>query len=384
MLLRGVPLEQVAAVHAAVAEGFDLDEVLAVEGLPKRAWFEAELSWKRRLVEDDAVFAAYERELNDHQEKLSRRVSPIDQDVEAWVTFLRLYGDHDEPFVWLGELGLALPDLSRLSRHWTSRFEAEPRLAKKATKLAKKLEDRAADGKAVVLERVTVGARALLASAAAGSFVEATGVDDGGAEVAPEVTAPVMGLDRYAALTAKLTDWLLAPPSGVPEPYLAPVGPTAAGTAAVARLWRRASPLFSAVIAVVNPLNISVPAQFALHGADATTALRARTSSRRTAPLFGSKTRRQTRRTIGEWYRQRSTRCSTPQLTSPDTQTASTCRRLSSLRPPNDPTRGENRLSEQWLHMHNSCRAHPTRSNFGLCASSPGLELDQVFGAHLV
>ena len=55
MLLRGVPLEQVAAVHAAVAEGFDLDEVLAVEGLPKRAWFEAELSWKRRLVEDDAA-----------------------------------------------------------------------------------------------------------------------------------------------------------------------------------------------------------------------------------------------------------------------------------------------------------------------------------------
>ena len=79
----------------------------------------------------------------------------------------------------------------------------------------------------------------------------------------------VEAVGRYAALTAKLTDWLLAPPSGVPEPYLAPVGPTAAGTAAVARLWRRASPLFSAVIAVVNPLNISVTAQFALHGADA-------------------------------------------------------------------------------------------------------------------
>ena len=65
MLLRGVPLEQVAAVHAAVAEGFDLDEILSVESLPKRAWFEAELSWKRRLVEDGDIFADYERALHD-------------------------------------------------------------------------------------------------------------------------------------------------------------------------------------------------------------------------------------------------------------------------------------------------------------------------------
>lgn len=205
MLLRGVPLEQVAAVHAAVAEGFALDEVLAVEELPKQAWYEAELSWKRRLVEQQDVFSTYEQALEDHQQRLARRVVPIDDEVEAWVAFLRLYGDHDEPFAWLSELGLALPDLARLSRQWTRRFEAQPRLAKKADKLAKKLEARAAAGEAIVLGPITVGGRALHPSAAAGSFEGdsrrlAKAVEGRGAEVA----APVMGLDRYAALTAEL------------------------------------------------------------------------------------------------------------------------------------------------------------------------------------
>ncbi|HHH29708.1 MAG TPA: hypothetical protein ENK57_15370, partial [Polyangiaceae bacterium] len=206
MLLRGVPLEQVAAVHAASAEGFDLDEVLAVEQLPKRAWFEAELSWKRRVVEREETFAAYEEALKAHQERLARRVVPIDEDVEAWVTFLRLYDDHDEPFAWLADLGLELPDLSRLSRRWTSRFEAEPRLAKKATKLAKKLEKRAAAGKAIVLDPISVGERALVPSSFAGSYEPPASHSGVAGADAPDaaVPVPVMGLDRYAALTAEL------------------------------------------------------------------------------------------------------------------------------------------------------------------------------------
>ncbi|MEZ4442740.1 MAG: hypothetical protein R3B72_26835 [Polyangiaceae bacterium] len=200
--MRGVPLVQLAAIHAATAEGFPLEEVLTLEGLPSLGWFEAEASWKRRLVERPEIFADYEDELARHQARLGRRVEPIDEEVEEWVTFLRIYGDHPAPFDLLDALGMGLPDLSRLSRLWTERFEDDPRLAKRAAKAADKLEARAKKGAPIELAPIVVRTRKLVASEAAGAFAKAEAAAE--EQRRAEATVPTLGLDRYAALRAEL------------------------------------------------------------------------------------------------------------------------------------------------------------------------------------
>jgi hypothetical protein len=50
-VVAGVPLTQYAAVMAALAEPFPLDDVLASEELDPAVWAEAELAWTQSLVE---------------------------------------------------------------------------------------------------------------------------------------------------------------------------------------------------------------------------------------------------------------------------------------------------------------------------------------------
>ncbi|WP_437305704.1 hypothetical protein [Sorangium sp. So ce388] len=57
----GVSLAQYAAVRAAVAEGFPLADVLAVEGLRPRAFARADLHWKERLAAEPELLAEYAR-----------------------------------------------------------------------------------------------------------------------------------------------------------------------------------------------------------------------------------------------------------------------------------------------------------------------------------
>lgn len=199
--LLGVPLGQLAAVHAALAEGFALDEVLAIEELPTAGWPPAELAWKKRLVDEQASFEEYRALLMAEEERLARPVVPLDSDVEAWVQFLAAYGRHAQPFELLDELGMRLNDMARLGRHWARQMSAHPKLAKRAAKLAKALRD-----EEVVLPAIAVGDCALGPSAHAGSYESALLEEAREAEVAAlvPVVATVFGLAEYAALSAEL------------------------------------------------------------------------------------------------------------------------------------------------------------------------------------
>lgn len=70
---------------------------------------------------------------------------------------------------------------------------------------------------------------------------------------------------RYAKVARQVQDFLFAPPSGVPEPWLAPSrsGPSRQAAA----LWRRTGPVFCAVVVVVNTENSTATADFRLEGA---------------------------------------------------------------------------------------------------------------------
>jgi len=136
----GVSLVQLASVAAARAAGFSLEEILNAEGLEASAYRAADIEYKRRLIEPkdrDRLAANYAQEIARAEDRSSRKVSPIDEDIDAWVRFLGAYGNQPAPADWLVALGLTPPDLSRLSRNWKQRLDADDNLRKKAEKAAR-------------------------------------------------------------------------------------------------------------------------------------------------------------------------------------------------------------------------------------------------------
>jgi hypothetical protein len=81
--LAGLLLEQLAVVQVASVEGFELDEVLATEELDREPFEEAERKWRVRLASDEELFHEYSRLLRVHEDRLYRRVMPLDHDLEA-------------------------------------------------------------------------------------------------------------------------------------------------------------------------------------------------------------------------------------------------------------------------------------------------------------
>lgn len=79
-------------VTAAHAEGFALGEILAFEQIDAARWPAADVAWKRRLAEDGAAggstFNAYRVKLELAEDCLSRAVTPLDDDLGAWLAFL--------------------------------------------------------------------------------------------------------------------------------------------------------------------------------------------------------------------------------------------------------------------------------------------------------
>jgi hypothetical protein len=131
----GVPLATYAAVMAALAEPFPLEQVLAAQKLEPDAWAEADLGWTERLVEDAALLARYEAELVAAQDRMARAVEPLDADLSAWVAFLGALAAAPSAGEVLALHGLGENDLARLRRGWDKRMKEDPTLEKRAAEL---------------------------------------------------------------------------------------------------------------------------------------------------------------------------------------------------------------------------------------------------------
>ena len=130
-------VEQYAGISAAIAEGYPLDAVLANEGLAPKAWPGEDTAWKQKLVAEPAAFESYRVKLGEAEDWLGRKVTPLDEDLSAWMGFLGAYGAHQAPFDLLSGLGLGMGDLGRLQRRWQKRLATDEALAKQAAELAK-------------------------------------------------------------------------------------------------------------------------------------------------------------------------------------------------------------------------------------------------------
>jgi len=131
----GFPLPLYAAVNAAIAEGFQLPDVLSIEQIKSKSWAAAERAWKLRLVTNEAALASYQTELASAEDWLDREVTPLRGDVAAWLAFLDAYGAPGRPFELLRALGLGLNDVSRLKRRWDRRLKEDTSIEQRIVEL---------------------------------------------------------------------------------------------------------------------------------------------------------------------------------------------------------------------------------------------------------
>lgn len=133
---KAIPLEQIAAVFAAEQEGFALEEVLAVEGIESELWEPARAESIVSVATDVEQHARYTEALIASQDRLHCDVAPVFDDVSAWVAFV--HAVDKASFATLASThGLVSNDLSRLERHWRTRFAEDAALSKQAKALRK-------------------------------------------------------------------------------------------------------------------------------------------------------------------------------------------------------------------------------------------------------
>ncbi|MGK4001160.1 hypothetical protein WMF31_00945 [Sorangium sp. So ce1036] len=190
----GISLAQYAAVRAAVAEGFPLADVLAVEGLMPRRWARADLVWKQRLAAEPKLLATYERELAQAEDWLERQVEPLAEDPTAWASFLAAFEAHPAPFELLQEQDLGMNDVARLRRRWARRAEKDAKVGEIIA------ERRTKPGR---LGPLRIGPRVLRPSRVAQALGRTTGPADELTAAVPH-GEPQLGLAEYAALCAEL------------------------------------------------------------------------------------------------------------------------------------------------------------------------------------
>ena len=134
--LRGLSLARLAGVDAGLAEGITIDRVLANEGVSSEVWRRAEPGWRARLDEDadeeGPLTAAYDARLATAQARYGRPLPPIDDDLRAWLDFVRRFAEASEPIALLAELRLRPTDLVRAHRRWSSAFEVNAALREQA------------------------------------------------------------------------------------------------------------------------------------------------------------------------------------------------------------------------------------------------------------
>jgi len=180
-------LTRYASVLAALAEGHALDQVLRVEGIDPAGWPPLEATCRILLATEPAAVDVFRRALAAAEDDLSRRISPLDSDVAAWMAFFVAWSSHPAPQELLARLGLRSSDCARLQRLWARRLNDEPRLRSEVAHLS--------NAEPGPLPVILVEQARLRPSRIAGG-------DHQGA--APSHATPLLEIDRYAALRVEI------------------------------------------------------------------------------------------------------------------------------------------------------------------------------------
>ena len=237
--IRGVSLSQYAGVQAGIGAGLPLESVLANEGVAPGAWQRAEDAWGERIAESVAGDGSLHHAFNDRmvaaQARYGRRLPPLDEDLGAWLDFVRRWSSAPDPSSELSRLGLRVSDVASLHRLWLKRMSADPSLAAQAQELLQRDPGEVSilsPGLPVVAKppaddsvAVEVESAAAFDGVDAGELVEDDAaeldVDLEREQAAPPLFVPLPGDAEQAHAPAEAAP-LLQPPPPVTPPSLSP------------------------------------------------------------------------------------------------------------------------------------------------------------------
>jgi hypothetical protein len=131
-----VTIEQYAGIEAARAEGHPLDAILRQEGVELEHWYDIDLAFKRAITADPQLLAMFRKKRSEAEDHLWRRVTPLDDDLAAWMGFVAHVGASNTHEV-LESHGLKHGDLARLTRRWQRRLDGDEDLRRHAAELTK-------------------------------------------------------------------------------------------------------------------------------------------------------------------------------------------------------------------------------------------------------
>ena len=132
----GVSRAQFAFMRAALADGVTLEALLAYHGLDGPTWEAAEELWNALVLEaieqETSLLHELDEEMAAARAHWERPIPPLDQDLQAWINFLRAWAEAPEPVEFLTRFGLEPADLARLHARWSERMAGEPSLGAEA------------------------------------------------------------------------------------------------------------------------------------------------------------------------------------------------------------------------------------------------------------
>lgn len=143
-VVAGLPLDAYAFVHAALGEGFAMDEVLQHLGLDASSWPSIDEAWADALADsldtDFVLSDAYDAELLACQVRFTRSVEPLGSDYASFSRFFRRWSGAESPSAFLADHGLRSVDMMRLHRYWTVRLQDDDELRRFAAQVAGEVE----------------------------------------------------------------------------------------------------------------------------------------------------------------------------------------------------------------------------------------------------
>ncbi len=129
-------LEQYAGIVAGLSANIPPAELYAQEQVTEAEHRAAEQVWRERIVESVPLSLEYTQKLHVAEDTLARKLSPIDDDEQAWVGLLGALATSDDQAALLAGLGITMADVGRLGRVWRRRARADEALAKRMVELA--------------------------------------------------------------------------------------------------------------------------------------------------------------------------------------------------------------------------------------------------------
>jgi hypothetical protein len=128
-----ISLRSYAAALAALGAGLTLSRALAHAEIAPATWDEASAEWQERIDESAAtdlgLLVAFDAALLAEKRAFEPRLSPLDEDVEAFAHFRRHVLLAVDAVAFLAEHGVSLSRYARLEADWAARLLSDEALA---------------------------------------------------------------------------------------------------------------------------------------------------------------------------------------------------------------------------------------------------------------